>query len=153
MITVRFVTCNDVVSDSIRAFEYGFWASHTEALMPDGTLLGAHAEGGVQARPHNYDQGKFTRELYVHLPATAGEVDSFQTFLRSQIGRPYDFKAIAGIVAQRDWQAQDSWICSELIAAALCACGFFPAHLATELNHITPRDVLLMLSSRLSITS
>jgi hypothetical protein len=26
------------------------------------------------------------------------------TFLRAQIGKPYDFEAIVGIVAQRDWQ-------------------------------------------------
>ena len=57
MITIRFVTCRDIVSAGIRGFEYGFWASHTEALMPDGTLLGAHWQGGVLARPHDYDKG------------------------------------------------------------------------------------------------
>ena len=47
MITLRFVTGDDLISRAIRAAEYGFWASHTEALMPDGTLLGAHADGGA----------------------------------------------------------------------------------------------------------
>ncbi len=153
MITIRFVTCRDVVSAGIRAFEYGFWASHVEALMPDGTLLGAHYEGGVLARPHDYDKGQFTRELYVSLPATAEMTDKFHAFLRAQIGKPYDIEAIIGLVAQRDWAADDSWFCSELIAAALADCGYFPPHLATEFNHVTPRDALLIVSGALDLAA
>lgn len=153
MIDIRFVTCRDPVSAGIRAFEYGFWASHVEALMPDGTLLGAHYDGGVQARERGYDKGKFSQELYVQIPAPPVMTDAFHSFLREQIGKPYDVDAIAGIVAQRDWQEPDSWICSELIAAALSASGYFPQHLAVEFNHITPRDVLLVLSGRMSIFS
>jgi uncharacterized protein YycO len=153
MITLRFVTCNDPVSYTIRAFEYGFWASHAEALMPDGTLLGAHADGGVQARNHDYDAGKFTKELYVSIPATPAMTDSFHSFLRSQIGKPYDFEAIAGIVAQRNWRNDDSWFCSELVAAALAHCGWFASELATEFNHLTPRDLLLIVSGRISLAA
>lgn len=54
MIVLRFVTGNSFVSAAIQRAEYGFWASHVEALMPDGTLLGAHIDGGVQARPRGY---------------------------------------------------------------------------------------------------
>jgi len=153
MISIRFVTGNDPVSDGIRAFEYGFWATHVEALMPDETLLGAHADGGVQARPHNYDKSDFTRELYVSIPATPAQTDAFHLFLRAQVGKPYDFLAIAGIALQRDWQKEDAWYCSELIAAALCHCGVFPPHLATEFNHVTPRDVLLIVSGHLELAA
>jgi uncharacterized protein YycO len=153
MITLRFVTSHDPVSDGIRAFEYGFWATHVEALMPDGTLLGAHAQGGVEARPHDYDKFEFTRERYVSIPATPAQIDAFNTFLRAQVGKPYDFRAIAGIALQRDWQSEDAWFCSELVAAALCRCGVFPSHLATEFNHVTPRDVLLIVSGRLDLAA
>ncbi|WP_315792213.1 hypothetical protein [Bradyrhizobium sp. SZCCHNRI1002] len=151
MITIRFVTSDSAVSFGIRYFSYGFWASHVEAKMPDGSLLGAHLSGGVMARAADYDKGEFSRELYVSLMASDDEADKFHAFLRSQLGRPYDTEAIAAFVARRDWKKTDSWFCSELIAAALCQCGFFPDHLATDLNHVTPRDVLLMLSSRLTI--
>ena len=151
MITIRFVTAHDPVSEGIRHFEYGFWATHVEALMPDGTLLGAHADGGVLARPHDYDASAFTKEIYVHLPVTSEETDSFHSFLRTQVGKPYDFLAIAGIVAQRDWQSDDRWFCSELIASALCHSGIFPTELAEHFNHITPRDVLLIVSGRYSV--
>jgi len=155
MIIIRFVTCHDPVSDAIRHFEYGFWASHVEALMPDGTLLGAHAEDGVKARPHDYDKDEFTRELYVHLPASPDQTDAFHSFLRAQIGKPYDFWAIAGIVAQRDWNDTNRWFCSELIAAALCHpdVAFFPKELAEEFNHITPRDLLLIVSGRFNLAA
>lgn len=152
MIRLRFVTCQDAVSAGIRGFEYGFWASHAEASMPDGTLLGAHADGGVKARDHDYDKGQFTREMYVSIPATPEMTDAFHAFLRLQIGKPYDLMAIAGIVAQRDWQNPNAWFCSELIAAALAACAYLPQHLAVEFNHITPRDLLLIVSGRVAIT-
>jgi uncharacterized protein YycO len=155
MITLRFVTCADAISDSIRAFEYGFWATHVEALMPDGTLLGAHAQGGVEARPHDYDKTEFTRELYVPIPASPAETDAFHSFLRSQTGKPYDFLAIAGIALQRDWQSENAWFCSELIASALAQkdVQIFPPHLATEFNHVTPRDVLLIVSGRTDLAA
>lgn len=154
MITIRFVTtAGDPVSEGIRRFEYGFWATHVEALMPDGTLLGAHAEGGVQARPRDYDKGKFSQEMFLSIPATPAETESFHQFMREQVGKPYDFLGIAGLALARDWQNPDAWFCSELVAAGLSHCGIFPPHLATEFNHVTPRDALLILSSRLDLAA
>jgi hypothetical protein len=153
MITIRFVTGGDPVSDGIRAFEYGFWATHTEALMPDGSLLGAHAKGGVLARDHDYDKSEFTRELYVAIPSTPEQADAFYSYLREQVGKPYDFLAIAGIALRRDWRSENSWFCSELIASALSQANVhvFPSHLAEDFNHVTPRDVLLIVSGRLDL--
>lgn len=153
MITIRFVTGHDAVSEGIRRFCYGFWATHAEALMPDGTLLGAHADGGVQARAHDYDAGSFTRDMFVQIPATPEQADSFHAFMRSQIGKSYDFIAIASIVIERDWQDTDRWFCSELVAAALSHCGIFPPQLATEFNRITPRDLLLILSGHFALAA
>lgn len=152
MITLRFVTCDDAISAGIRAAEYGFWASHVEAMMPDGTLLGAHVNGGVLARVHDYDRAKFTREQYVQIPTEPGVADAFHAFLRSQLGKPYDIAAIMGFLLERDWQNPNAWFCSELVAAALAACGWFPYALATEFNHITPRDLLLIVSGRINVT-
>jgi len=152
MITLRFVGGNDTIAELIRAGSYGYWATHTEALMPEGTLLGAHFDGGVMARPRGYDADKFDREEYVQLVAIRSIEDAFHTFLRSQLGKLYDMEVIEAIAAsaligERDWRTPDSWICSELIAAALEACGWLPK-LATDINHLTPRDVRLILSGR-----
>jgi hypothetical protein len=151
MITVRFVTCNDPISAAIRAAEYDFWASHCEALMPDGTLLGAHASGGVQARARSYDTGQFVKEVYVDLPCDDATSQKFYDFLRLQVGKPYDMTAISAFLLGRDWREADSWFCSELQAAALEACGWFASPLATAVNHVSPRDLLLVLSGKVSL--
>ena len=151
MIRIRFVDGLDVVAAGISAAEYGFWAIHTEAVMPDGTLLGAHWNGGVLARPIGYDKASMTKDLIVEIPADQAMTDKFHAFLREQLGKPYDIKAIAAFVAGRDWQEPGSWFCSELQAAALVACGWFKYRLATEFNKITPRDLLLVLSGSVRV--
>lgn len=150
-ILLRFVTSDSPISFGIRAAEYGFWASHVEAVMPEGTLLGAHVDGGVLNRAADYDKGDFIKEMVVEIPAEPAMVDSFHAFLRSQLGKPYDREAILAFVARRDWQDPDAWFCSELQAAALSACGWFASPLATEFNHITPRDLLLIVSGRVNV--
>jgi len=152
MITIRFVGGDDAVSKLIRAGSYGYWATHTEALMPEGSLLGAHLDGGVMARPRDYDAGEFKREEYVELAAKPNAEDAFNSFLHAQLGKAYDMKVIEAIAAsallgERNWRDPGKWICSELIAAALEAAGWLP-RLATDVNHLTPRDVRLLLSAR-----
>jgi hypothetical protein len=153
MIILRFVTCNDAISGGIRFAEYGFWASHVETLTPEGKLLGAHAHGGVQAREHDYDRGGFYREKYIELPADAEMTAAFYAWNALQVGKPYDLTAIAAFIARRDWRETDSWFCSELIAAGLEAVKYFPFALATEVNHVMPRDLLLILSGSIDVAN
>lgn len=151
MIRIRFVDGKDVVAAGISAAEYGFWAIHTEALMPDGTLLGAHWNGGVLARPIGYDAAARTKELIVEIDADQAMADKFHAFMRAQLGKPYDVQAIAAFATGRDWQQPGAWFCSELVAAALVDCGWFAQPLATEFNKITPRDLLLIVSGRVNV--
>lgn len=150
MITLRWVTSHSAVSDGIRLFEYGFWATHVEAVMPDGKLLGAHIDGGVQERPSGYDAAQMTRQQFVSFDVALDMEKKFLDFLRAQVGKPYDVTAIAAFVAGRDWQEPDSWFCSELQAAALVNAGWFVYPLATGISQITPRDLLLMISGRVN---
>lgn len=165
MIRIRFVTGDDPLSNAIRFGERDGWATHAEVEMPDGTLLGAHLQGGVEARPAGYDKDTMTRELFVDLPfgacidISAGssrqyEIDrmekSFYDFLRAQLGKPYDVTAIAGLAFNRDWRESDSWFCSELVTAGLEHCGYLPKLSAID-NHISPRDLLLVLSGKVRI--
>lgn len=155
-IVIRFVGGrNDLVSRLIMADSGGHWAVHTEALFPagwpkiGGQLIGAHIDGGVMARPPGYDAG-FGREEYVTIPTDTATAVRFYGFMASQIGKPYDMEVIAALAAStvigaRDWRQDDSWICSELIAAACEAAAIFPK-LAIDINHLTPRDDRLILS-------
>ena len=146
MITIRLVKHPGPFQVAVQIAQYGFWASHCDALMPDGELLGARFVGGVQSRPGDYDKGGFTREHFIRIPATPGQTDSFHHFLRAQIGKPFDTFAILAFATQRDWQSPDRWFCSELQAAGLVAAGIFPEHLAIGFARITPRDVLMLSS-------
>lgn len=164
MIHIRFVTGTGFISNAIRMGERDGWCTHTEVQMPDGTLLGAHIDGGVEARPPGYDKATMTRELFVELSFgnfvdTIGSgrqaaIDAMETkfygFLRAQLGKPYDITAIAGLALNRSWREADSWFCSELVAAALEFCGYLPKLSAAD-NHISPRDLLLVLSGRIPI--
>ena len=150
MIRLQFSAMADPASEAIKIFERG-WPSHVDAVMDDGSLLGARhdavggAPPGVQRRPQGYVA--FSRTLVVSLPVASPQMDgAWRDFLLAQIGKPYDTLAIAAFAVDRDWHNPSAWFCSELQAAALEACGWFPKSLANAANEITPRDLLLAIS-------
>ncbi len=145
-IVVRFVAGTGAASAMISRATFGFWASHADAVLPDGRKIGAEFDG-VQARAADYDKGQITKELVLELKVPTQTARRFYAFLESQIGKPYDFGAIGAFVANRDWPTPDSWFCSELIAAALLECGYLRP-LAASANKITPRDLVLILSGK-----
>jgi hypothetical protein len=143
MIRLQFVNDNSLASWAIQAYGHG-WPSHVDVVLHDGTLLGAREDGGVQIRPAGY--GDFAQKQIIMLDA-ANPIDvDFHTFVRQQIGKPYDHLAIAGFVANQDWRTQGAWFCSELVAAALEVSGWFPKKLARGTNKISPPELLLTLS-------
>ncbi len=149
MIRLQFSAMSDPASEAIKIFERG-WPSHVDAMLPGGSLLGARWDSvggkppGVQVRPSGYLP--FERVQVVELTGTMAEGVGWLEFLRDQIGKPYDALAIMAFTLERDWRQPDSWMCSELQAAALEACGWFPKPLADAANEITPRDLLLAIS-------
>lgn len=145
MITLQFSTTGDWSSEAIRVFERG-WCSHVDAVMDDGSLLGARSDeiggkpAGVQIRPANYEKWTKVERCQIDAPG-----DAFLRFLHSQIGKPYDDLALVGLVMERNWRSAGSWFCSELQAAALER-DFFPHMLSSAASHISPRDLLLVVS-------
>lgn len=146
---LQFIAASDIGSHAIQIFERG-WPSHVDAVLGDGSLLGARSDAvggkppGVQVRPAGYEP--FARVQRVVLEASSAEETAWLNFLTAQIGKPYDMTAIAAFAVGRDWRETDSWFCSELQAAALEASGYFPGKLANPSNEITPRDLLLIVS-------
>jgi uncharacterized protein YycO len=123
--------------------------SHVDAILPDGSLFGARPIGGVAARPQRYHD--FTRVLSVDLPCDEIISDKFLAFLGKQAGKPYDWRACITFLKSRQWQEDDSWFCSELIAAALIECGWFDRPLYFASSRVSPADLLLLISSRVPI--
>jgi hypothetical protein len=142
MITLRFVGYGDLEAAAIRAFQYGFWATHVEALI-DNKLVGANLNGGVAVRAVGYDTGGFTKERYVNIEATEGQTAAFNDFTMEQVGKGYDLEAILELLLDRNWRDPNKWFCSELVAAAMEEAGKF-TKLPGTFNRVLPRDVYLM---------
>lgn len=149
MIRLHFSYAGGLSSEAIRVFERG-GPSHVDAILPDGTLLGARADRiggmppGVQIRPAGYETWK--QVWLLTLACTDSQEFRFLEFLKAQVGKPYDEQAILAFPLERNWRTRDAWFCSELIAAALEASGWFPQPLSDSVNEITPRDLLLAAS-------
>lgn len=165
MIRLRFVTGSDLISRFIRTqggLAMPFTPSHVEALSLDGlTYVGAHIDGGILARPVGYDADKLLTlpdgtksERIVSLPCTDEQEAAFYAFVHSKIGAAYDWKSIISFMAP-DINLHDfaHIICSAFMAAALRAkgCEYFPWPLVVPFHHISPRDLLLILSTHVEI--
>jgi len=127
---------SDFVGDSIDFIERGC-VCHVEPLV-DGVAIGAHSNGGVQRRPIDPRPVDFRFQATV----TDAQYAAAMEFLNAQIGKPYDFFEIAGILCNRNWRRPNSWICSELLTAWLEIAGVvgkFPSCV----NLITPQDCLI----------
>lgn len=133
MITLQFSTTKHITSRVIAGFTWS-WASHVDFVLPDGKLLGALAtHGGVKI--HEPLEMSRVERFAVDAP------DSVIDFAKSQLGKPYDWAGIFGLTFRRDWEEDDSWFCSELVAYSFAKAG---VPLLNETSYrITPRDLLI----------
>lgn len=161
-IRLRFVTGSDFSSKLIRlqaGVSMPFTPSHAEALSQDGkSYIGAHFDGGIQARPVGYDAASLMTlpdgsksERVVSLECTPEQEAAFYSFVQSKIGEAYDWHAIIGFVDPGHEHEMDHIICSAFMAAGLRACNFFPWPLTVPFHHISPRDLFLTLSTHVEI--
>jgi hypothetical protein len=154
-ITLRWVAGVGFGAGLIEWFSHAR-SSHVGALLPDGSELGARSSrigavpAGVQTRPPAYEEWK--RTLTVKLLSSDVQRAAFWTFLKEQIGKPYDLAAIFGFASDRNWREPDAWFCSELQARALEVCGWFSFPLELARYKITPGDLLLAVSAKVKIT-
>ena len=149
-ITIQLSTEADFVSASIRYLTDCDY-SHVDFVMPsgvklpDGTitaggeLLGARGDG-VKCRPANY--AKFTRVQRYYFP---GAPNSIYTFAVTQIGKPYNFVAIANFLIQkRNWREDNTLYCAEYVEYS-CEHENYPLIRISDLDTVTPRDLTLSL--------
>lgn len=157
-IVLRFVMSTTETSKLIRAQATGvsmpFVPSHVEALSRDGQhWTGAHIDGGVLARPLDYDTDPGLTVKTVKIQVEDKDYAAFHNFLEKHIGAPYDWEAILGFVPGVRMHTPGSMICSALMVLCLRAddCVFKwpvtkPAH------QITPDMLFLILSTHVEIS-
>lgn len=136
-VQVQFATEADPISWAIRFFTWSD-ISHVDLVLPDGSLLGARASGGVERRQPGYATFSKTSRYSVTVPASVA-VKLFN-LAEAQEGKKYDFSAIMGFIFRRDWREDDSWFCSELVAWCFEQAGH-PIIQTYELNRVSPRDL------------
>jgi hypothetical protein len=160
---IRFVSGDDILSRLIRTqagISMPFTPVHCEALSRDGkSYIGAHFNGGIQPRPIGYDADSLMTlpdgrkaEKLVSLPCSPEQEEAFHSFVESKIGEPYDWKSIVSFAAPDiNLHLTDHLICSGFMTAALRKCEYFPMPLTVPFHHISPRDLMLTLSSHVQI--
>lgn len=152
---LRFVQGRSFISRAIVAQSktaMPFTPSHVETVSEDGaSYIGAHIEGGIQARPVGYDQADTLHELLLPLAATGEQDRVFWDFMVSKIGEPYDWHAIIGFILPRHEHTANTAICSAISALGLRKCEWFRWPLAAPAHLISPRDLLLTISGQMEI--
>lgn len=133
MIVVRCITERNPISDTIRFITRApaSGPSHIEVTLPSGAHLGAHADrSGVAVRPPGYTRPTWEHRYGIRL--TDNQELVFWQFLRRQLGKPYNYKGIGGILFDRNWPSVNAWFCSELILAAFMRAGIFPLNILPQ---------------------
>ncbi|XQE65759.1 hypothetical protein ACOAPY_13935 [Pseudomonas sp. P3C3] len=143
-IRVLFTRRRHLGSLAIRTFTWSAW-SHVD-LLDDSAgrpeLVGAVAPSGVVVEPLAYRLQKASRAALVEF--RVGSAAAVLAAARSQVGKPYDWVGVAGLVTRsRDWQGEEDWFCSELIAWAL-AQGGVPLFRETLVGRITPQHLWML---------
>lgn len=132
-----FTAGEGVTGAVIRA---GTWsrAAHVGGLLDDGLVLDATPSAGVALHP-----GIAGRVVGLFAVGCSPETEQAAiAWARCQIGKPYDWTAIAGFFVRRDWHDPAAWFCMELWLAAFEAVGW-PLLQLRHLNRGSPRDGLL----------
>ena len=115
---LRFITETGFSSWAIRWFTWSDW-SHVDFVLRDGRFLGARLDGGVLIRPHDYIKPSKFRYAYVEVP----DPRKVYGWATTQVGKPYDWTAIAGFLPRINWHDPHRWFCSELVAAGFEQAG------------------------------
>jgi uncharacterized protein YycO len=127
------------ISMAIRAAT-NHWASHAEYIDTEArTTLGARFRGGVKIRPCSID--RYSRIEQFH----AYGIDEAYRWALTQVGKPYDTGAIAGMVVNRDWHDEGKWFCSEFLAVGQEKAGYplLSTRPSNAFNFIAPSHLLM----------
>ena len=119
--------------------------------MRDGTIIASLIGKGVVRFAGDYDTTS-TSQIFVDVAMSDHQLDVWEKYLKSRLGRPYDMSAIYGIALHIDWRHPGGFICSMLQTLALRVAGVFPRPLSETAHKITPRDLLLILSAHPAAT-
>lgn len=130
--------------------------THCDMILEDGSLLGASDNPGapvirgnprgVAIRPPEYQEFSYRRWMILN----TDRADDIRAIACTQVGKDFDNTGLKEFVGDkfpgvRDWRLDKTWWCSELMAWAMEAGGFWqPRLLIWPKNRVSPTDLLLV---------
>lgn len=139
-VRLLFSTTENPFSSLIRAATWSRW-SHVAIIEDGDTVIEAAALHGVRRVTFVDAINRAKDAALVEL--RSADPAAVIAAAASQIGKPYDYTAILGIGLQRDWQEDDAWFCSELIAWAFDAAGQ-PLFRPDCMRRVTPQHLWMV---------
>lgn len=134
-----FSTSSRPMSAAIRICTWSDW-SHV-AIIDGDVVIEATAPAGVRRFPVVQAIDHAKRAQLVELPCR--DPQAVIAAAASQIGKPYDYTAIVGLGLHRDWQEDDAWFCSELVAWAFERAGE-PLFRPEVMRRVTPQHLWML---------
>lgn len=117
------------------------WSQWSHVALVDGDEVIEAIWPAVRVAPLAEVIAKHSAHVIIDLPCHA-PADVINA-ARSQVGKPYDLTALFGLLMHRDWQENDSWFCSELVAWAFAAAGQ-PIFRQDASSRITPQHLWML---------
>jgi len=138
-IRLLFSTTSNPFSALIRAATWSRW-SHVSMIGGDFVIEAAALHGVRRVSLMEAFSRAEDREI-VALPCA--DPAAVIAAASSQIGKPYDYTAVLGLGLHRDWQEDDSWFCSELVAWGFNTAGQ-PLFRSDCMRRITPQHLWML---------
>jgi len=138
-VSLLFTNSADIFSRAIRVATWSRW-SHV-ALVDGDRVIEAYPQRGVQIIDTDEVARRSREYALVDLPCR--EPEAVLSSAASQSGKPYDYTAIVGLGLHRDWQEDDAWFCSELVAWAFAQAGE-PLFRDEAIRRVTPQHLWML---------
>lgn len=140
MITLLFTAKKAPGSIFIRVATWSRW-SHVALVCGDGSVIEAIGFKGVRRIPFEEAiHGSFRFSLVEFKNVSEEKNQELIEVLMSQVGKKYDYLGALGIGLHRNWQSEDKWICSELIAWGLQEIGI-PLFRKEDVSTVSQQDI------------
>lgn len=118
--------------------------SHAAIVLPENDVIDTDHPQGVTMR--KLDDLLTESSAYEIIKVPVKNPKAAYDFLRSQIGKPYDYGGVFSFIVKRNWQDPDKWFCSELVTQALIQAKADGLEF-TEARKVTPEDLYNDLSA------
>ncbi len=137
---LRFLSSDGFIGHAIDVVTNSLW-SHVEIGTPEGTWIGAHADGGVQERAANYCTP--VRERQYTIPMSDDQQRAILQFARAKVGTDYNFADIAGLLFHsRILNTPERFICSQFAMECFAAGGIWLLNVLPQYAYLVTPETL-----------